>query len=445
MAAIPALQPGQAGCSYRPGRVSIAPEAFNMRVAMSVSSIPSTPDSSADWPRIAIVVATGIAAALQIGKVPAAIPLLRAEFGFDLTMAAVLISMLTLTSALVGMGMGLVADRFGQKRLVLIGIGLNAVAGLFAIWGGGLGMLLFSRFLESIAFISITVSGPSLILRLSKGPAQRQAIAFWSCYMPAGTATMMLLALPSLETLGWRGFWLIGAALNLGVGVAFYRMLAILPDQRSQTRGLADIWASIRLTVTSPGPVLLSTIFAAYAANYITVFGLLTSWLIDRFGIEPGLAAAVTGIGVVSNVIGNLSTGWLLNHGVTRAQICAISGLVLAVLCTAIYLLPLSLGAVVVLLVVFSSVCGLVPAACFSGVGPHAPSPGLIAATNGLIMQGSQAGQLIIPPIAGRLVETTGQWPALLWVLVPLFLAVTLFSLMLGRLERKTAGRVGTG
>lgn len=404
---------------------------------MSVSSSPSDTAASADWPRIAVVVATGIAAALQIGKVPAAIPILRAEFGFDLTMAAVLISMLTLTSALVGMGMGLMADRFGQKRLVLLGIGLNAVAGLFAIWGGGLAALLFSRFLEGIAFISITVSGPSLILRLSRGAAQRQAIAFWSCYMPAGTATMMLLALPSLEAIGWRGFWMIGAGLNLAVGIVFYRMLAVLPDQRSQGRGVAELWASIRLTATSPGPVLLSAIFAAYAATFITVFGLLTSWLTEAFGVAPGAAAAITGLGVAANMIGNLSTGWLLNHGVTRARICILSGFVLVGLSAAIYLLPLGLVAVVVLLVVFSAVCGLVPAACFSGVGPHAPSPGLIAATNGLIMQGSQAGQLIIPPIAGRLVETTGQWPALLWVLIPLFLAVAAFGMLLGRLERR--------
>lgn len=401
-----------------------------------MSALSIAPDK-ADWPRVTIVVATGVAAAFQIGKVPAAIPILRQEFGFDLTMAAILISMLTLTSALVGMGMGLLADSMGQKRLVLSGIVLNAVAALLAVLGDGLTMLLVSRFLESVAFISITVPGPSLILRLSRGRAQRQAISFWSCYMPAGTATMMLLALPSLDAVGWRGFWLVGAGLNLVIGFAFWRLLTVLPDQRMPARSPAALWHAIRQTVTSPGPLLLSAIFGAYASAYITVFGLLTSWLTETYGIAAGEAAALTGIAVVINVSGNLATGWLLNHGIGRARICVSSGLVLAVLVTALYSLPLSLASVAVLIVVFSGICGLVPAACFSGVGVHAPAPGLIAATNGLIMQGSQFGQLVIPPIAGRLVEAGGHWQALLWVLLPLFLMVAGLGVTLGRQERR--------
>ena len=400
---------------------------------------PSSADPSrADWRAILVVVAAGMAAALQIGKVPAAIPVLQAEFGFDLGLAALLISLLTLTSALVGMAVGLVADRFGRKRLMLIGLGLNVLSGVLAVAGDGLLALFAGRLLESVGFICIVVGGPSLILGLARGAAQRQAIALWSCYMPAGAAIMMLLALPTLDRVGWRGFWLLGVALNLVVALALWRALSHHRDQPGGRLSPSRMLAAMRLTVTSAGPVLLAAIFGAYAAAYIVVLGLLPAWLTEAFGLAPGRAAALTGIAVGANIAGNLATGWLLNRGVARAALCTGTALLVTGLILAVYLLPMGLGPRYGLVLAFSAACGIIPSACFSGVGVHAPRPDLIAATNGLIMQGSQFGQLVVPPVAGKLVEVTGSWPALLVVVAPLLLAVAVMGLALGRLERQS-------
>lgn len=391
-----------------------------------------------DWRAILVVVAAGMAAALQIGKVPAAIPVLRAEFGFDLGLAALLISMLTLTSALVGMAVGLLADRFGRKRLMLLGLGLNVVSGLLAVAGDGVVVLFAGRLLESVGFICIVVGGPSLILGLASGPKQRQAIALWSCYMPAGAAVMMLLALPTLEHIGWRGFWLLGVGLNLMVAVALWWALRGHPDRPGGRLSPSSMLDAMRLTATSAGPALLAAIFGAYAAAYIVVLGLLPAWLTEVFGLAPGRAAALAGVAVGANIAGNLATGWLLNRGLSRAMLFTVTALVVALLVMAVYLLPVGLGPRYGLVLAFSAACGIIPSACFSGVGVHAPRPDLIAATNGLIMQGSQFGQLVVPPVAGKLVEVTGSWPSLLWGVVPLLLGVAVMGLALGRLERQS-------
>jgi len=194
----------------------------------------------------------------------------------------------------------------------------------------------------------------------------------------------------------------------------------------------------MRLTATSAGPALLAAIFGAYAAAYIVVLGLLPAWLTEVFGMAPGRAAALAGVAVGANIAGNLATGWLLNRGLSRAMLCTVTALVVALLVMAVYLLPVGLGPRYGLVLAFSAACGIIPSACFSGVGVHAPRPDLIAVTNGLIMQGSQFGQLLVPPVAGKLVEVTGSWPSLLWVVVPLLLGVAVMGLALGRLERQS-------
>ena len=53
---------------------------------------------------------------------------------------------------------------------------------------------------------------------------------------------------------------------------------------------------------------------------------------------------------------------------------------------------------------VYSAVIGVVPAALFTALPVHAPRPELVGASTGLLMQGSNVGSLIGPPITGALV-----------------------------------------
>jgi MFS family permease len=64
---------------------------------------------------------------------------------------------------------------------------------------------------------------------------------------------------------------------------------------------------------------------------------------------------------------------------------------------------------------VYSAVIGVVPGALFTGLAVHAPRPELVGASTGLLMQGSNLGGLIGPPITGALVASGG-WPAAAWL-----------------------------
>ena len=69
-------------------------------------------------------------AAFHVGKAPPSIPSIQAELDASLRQAGWLLSTINLVTALAGMAIALTADRFGHRRLVLLGTGLSALASL---------------------------------------------------------------------------------------------------------------------------------------------------------------------------------------------------------------------------------------------------------------------------------------------------------------------------
>jgi len=89
---------------------------------------------------------------------------------------------------------------------------------------------------------------------------------------------------------------------------------------------------------------------------------------------------------------------------------------------------------------IFSGVGGMIPAAVFGGVPVFAPSRKLVATTNGLIIQGSQLGQVIGPPLLAWTVSATGTWQMAPWLLIPAALLGATLALVLAVLEKKRHG-----
>lgn len=180
-------------------------------MAGAPSSAPSLPPSSTHWCGVALVVAAGVAASLQVGKVAIAVPQLRADFGLDLSMVGWLMAMFSLLGVIGAVPVGAWVARAGDRRLLVAGllaIAMGSAAGAIA---NGVAVLLASRIVEGLGFVLITIAGPSVLRRMVAPGGKDLAFAIWSCFMPAGIA-MALFSGSLLEE--WRGFWLGNAALS---------------------------------------------------------------------------------------------------------------------------------------------------------------------------------------------------------------------------------------
>lgn len=407
---------------------------------MSTAAAP-TKSPPTNWPVVLLVIGAGIVVAFQIGKAPAALPLLRADLGLGLVASGWVISMMNVIGTLLGMLIGAFADRLGHRRVILAGLALVAVASLTGAAAQGAASLLTSRFFEGLGFMMVVVAGPALIVRTTDPRDLKLAFGGWGCYMPAGTGAMMALAPLLTAPFGWRGLWVANAVLVAAFALAL--AAATRPLARKGTAGLAmpsfghDIWTTIR----SPGPVLLATAFGTYTLQYLVVLGFLPTILVESEGLSLTVAAMLTALAIAANVPGNLLGGVLLHRGAQRWLLIAGASIVMAACGFGIYHAGLPLWLRYGLCVLLSLVGGVLPTSVLGAAPVHAPSTRLVATTNGLIMQGSNFGQTIGPPAAAALAAAFGGWqwsPAVLALAAAIGVAA---ALGLRALERRAAGR----
>ncbi len=386
-----------------------------------------------DWRGVVAVLLAGIAMAAHVGKMPPALPLVRAELDLGLVAVGWLLSLFALIGALSGSAVGGVVDRFGQRRALIFGLGCTTLGSLTgALLAEGPRLLLACRALEGVGLVSVIASAPALIWRDSQAKDHRLAFGLWSTWMPVGAAAMMALSPWLLGAFGWRANWLsAGLFTLLALGMA---LIFVAPDApaalRPQRAGLLDV-------LKLPGPWILGAVFCSYSMSFQTVFGFLPSYLIGQQHLDSSLAARLTALAILVNVAGNLSAGWLIRMGLARWQLIAAGCLIMAGSGWGIFSDGLPLAVRYALCLTFSATGGVIPAAVFIAVPSFAPTPRHVATIGGLIVQGLSLGQLAGPPTLAFLVERAGGWhvaPVFLSVLAGLGIAL---SLALGHLENR--------
>ena len=118
-----------------------------------------------------LVVLAGGVAALQVGKLPPALPALQAELGLTLVQSGFLLSMVQLAGMSLAVFMGLLADGMGLKRSMVRGLCLLALASGLGAFATSTAALLALRAIEGLGFLLVALPAPALIRRLVP-PAQ---------------------------------------------------------------------------------------------------------------------------------------------------------------------------------------------------------------------------------------------------------------------------------
>jgi MFS family permease len=350
-------------------------------------------------------------AAFHVGKAPPSIPSIQEDLGASLRQAGWLLSTINLVTALAGMAIALTADRFGHLRLVLLGTALCFVASLAGAFAGTVDILLVGRAVEGLGFIAVSVALPTLLLRIARPADQRFVMTLWTAYMPAGAGSMMLIAAAVLPGASWRVAWLVASGASaLMLAALLWRALPRheLDPLRVRRRPVLHEMAEVAST---GGPLAIALCFGAYSCCWFAVIGFLPTLLIERLGFATSTAAVIAALVTIVNVGGNLAAGGLMRRGVPRVAVIAGAALSMAVCAAGVFMDGVPDLLRLVLAAVYSAVIGVVPGALFTALPVHAPRPELVGASTGLLMQGSNIGALLGPPITGALV-VSGGWPA---------------------------------
>ena len=377
----------------------------------------AAPAAITRWDIVLMALGAGILAGFQVGKVPPALPVLRQDLGLDLVTAGWLTSIYYAIGAAVAVAVGLLSDRAGPRRLMLLGVTFLGVGSLLGGLVSGSAWILIARFIEGFGFVGITVTAPKLIATAARPRDYGLAFGIWGAYMPLGMAIAMLIAPALLDAVGWRGFWLVSAALVALFAVALGWSLHPRRWPVAFDAQALD-WPGVRETLARAALWLFGLSFALYTLQWFAITAWLPTFLIETQGRSAAGAAVWGAMVVLANAFGNFAAAWLMHRRAPRWALVGIAFCAMGGSSAGIFLAGTPDDLKIVLAFVFSTVGGLLPAAAIAGAAAHAPRAAFVAMASGFVVQGAAIGSLLGPPVMALAVEGLGSWAASWWVLL---------------------------
>ena len=377
------------------------------------------PSAAAGIPPAFVVIIAGMVAALHIGKIPPAIPVLRDALGLSLVEAGFLLSMVQMAGMLGGVFIGLAADGFGLRRSVLLGQAVLVAASLAGAWATQPGELLALRAIEGFGFLLCVLPVPSLIRQLVPPSRLALHLGLWGTYMATGTSLVLAAGPLLMGAIGWQGLWVALAMASAAVaGWLFLRVpsdrvrraMAAMPagaavPARAQWR------ARLRATLGSVGPWRVAITFSVYSSQWLAVIGFLPA-IYAQAGLSGQLSGLLTAFACLANVTGNVAAGRLLHRGVCARHLLYAGFLAMAATAFVAFS-PLTAEAPVaryLAVVLFSAIGGLIPATLFALAVHVAPDEHTVSTTVGWMQQCSSAGQFLGPPLVAWVAGMVGGW-----------------------------------
>jgi predicted MFS family arabinose efflux permease len=369
------------------------------------------------------VVAAGIGAALHVGKLPPALPVLEQVLGISLLQAGFLLSLVQLAGMALGLVTGLAVQYFGLRRSMIAGLLVLGSASMLGALAESATWLLLTRGLEGLGFLWAVLPGPGLLRRLVPRERINRMLGIWGTFMPLGTALALLMGpwvmLLGPIDIGWRIWWCLLSAVALAFSLVL--IWKVPPDQPAQGHTAPSVRSGsgnlhlLKLTLRSGSAWLLALTFGAYSGQWLAVVGFLPS-IYAKAGVSVAATGGLTALAAGLNMVGNVAAGRLLERGIRPVTLLVIGFLAMSSGAMLAFSMQSHWHRQFAAVLGFSMVGGLIPATLFSLAVRLAPAPEAVSATVGWMQQWSSAGQFAVPPFIAWVAVLSGGWRWTGWI-----------------------------
>lgn len=176
-------------------------------------------------------------------------------------------------SALLLLG-GALGDQFGRRRLLLIGVGLFAVASGLCALAPSFPLLLAGRLVQGVGAALLMPNSLAILGATFGGEARGRAVGTWAAVGAAAGAIGPLLGGWLIDTVGWRAIFLVNLPIAAGAMVACALFVRAPADPDPQpldlggaalaslglaalTWGLTEVTGAMGQTATSVGVLIV--------------------------------------------------------------------------------------------------------------------------------------------------------------------------------------------
>ncbi len=395
-----------------------------------------TQSRQTQWPIVWVAFGAGIVAATHIGKLPPALPEIRLALDAGLVTGGWIASMISCTGFALGLVAGSLADRLGQRQVLIFGLLAMTAGSLLGAFAQSGEVMLLSRFIEGVGYTSVTITGAGMITHVTAAGDRKWALGIWSSYVPVGFSVMLIAGALVLEAWGWRTLWLISSGITVvWAGIVWKATLGW--QRQSGNVAMTSMLNNVTRCLASPGALLAAGCFALYASQHISMMAWLPSYMREVYGSSTLVAAVVPAVVLMFNAIGNWVSAWAMGRGVSIWSLLAVGAIGMGLSQIGIFSAFLPDTARLGFAVLFGIFGGMVPAAALGSVAIYTPSPSQIGTMNGLMVMGTSTGMLFGPPAVAAMRAVMGNWNDVVWLMVSLATVGVILAVLSRRLERR--------
>ncbi len=329
-----------------------------------------------------------------------AIPDVLADFGQPDSKAGILVASGPLPGVLMAPVMGILADRFGRRRVLIPCLVLFGLAGLAAAAAPTFNLLLVARFVQGIGGAGLINLAVVLIADYWTGNERTRLIGRNSAIL-----TLCLAILPGIsgtltDLFSWRAA-VAASAFSLPVAVIGWQLLGDTKPGADRTLGdqLRGAAAVVRT------PVVLAVVVTGFLL-FMVIFGVFLTTLPVHLESEFGLSAGERGLVLSSPAIG--STLGAFNLGRIRAAVSLRTVLVVGGLLISLAAAAMGLAPTILVVVVAAVFYGLgdgvaIPALqdVATSAAPEEQRASVMAAWVSSVRLGQTAGPLLFAAVYG--------------------------------------------
>ena len=205
------------------------------------------------WVLAACVLGSSLAF-LIAGGVNVALPSMQAKLGADVGEIQWILNAYMLALAALTLPMGAAGDRFGRRRLVLIGTLTFAAGSLGCGLSPGVWTLVACRLVQGAGAAMLVPNSLALLAATFPKEERGRAIGTWGAASALTTALGPAFAGGLTQLLSWR--WVFFAVVPLAVG-AWYLAKRVVPRSRDESAAAVDVegafWAAVGLGAATVG------------------------------------------------------------------------------------------------------------------------------------------------------------------------------------------------
>jgi EmrB/QacA subfamily drug resistance transporter len=206
-------------------------------------------------------------ACVDIMALSVAIQAIMQEFTASIAQSQWLISAYTIGTAAFLILVGKLADLYGRRKLLLVGVALFGLASLFAGCAGSMLFLIVARFLQGVSSSIMMTTVVSIIVHHFKGDERTHVLSRWTLSLGLGMALGPLVGALVLHVASWRFIFFI----NLPLCVVAYGLVAkYVPESKDSTGKIVIRWSEA--VILSAVLILLVYLFAQFSLGLAWVF-----------------------------------------------------------------------------------------------------------------------------------------------------------------------------